>query len=154
MQVLRIFWRRVIDEVRLFFRTYPHLSVYCLALGGFLGFIVISGYACPIRYFFGIPCPGCGIMRALDQALLFHFEQAFEFHPLWILVPPVLGLVVLFDVKNWNRAMDILFTVGGILMVAVYLYRIFILKSPVVAIDFRHGKISNFIIEIFEHFAK
>ncbi len=42
---------------------------------------------CPIRFLFGIPCPGCGITRAWLFALRLDFAQAFSYHPLFLLAP-------------------------------------------------------------------
>jgi hypothetical protein len=39
----------------------------------------------------GLPCPGCGITRALGHATHGLFREAFEFHALW---PLLLGYLV------------------------------------------------------------
>ena len=38
---------------------------------------------CPVALVFGLPCPGCGITRALGCATHGRFEAAFEYHSLW-----------------------------------------------------------------------
>ena len=43
-------------------------------------------YHCPFLYFFGVPCPGCGMTRALIKACTFDFKAAFYYHPLFLLV--------------------------------------------------------------------
>jgi hypothetical protein len=40
---------------------------------------------------FGLPCPGCGMTRALGHATHGLFREAFEFHALW---PLILGYLV------------------------------------------------------------
>ena len=57
-----------------------------------ISFIAVSGiillvfYHCPFLYFFGIPCPGCGMTRALISAAKLDFNAAFYYHPLFFLV--------------------------------------------------------------------
>jgi hypothetical protein len=38
---------------------------------------------CPVALVLGLPCPGCGITRALGHATHGHFREAFQFHALW-----------------------------------------------------------------------
>ena len=150
MKAIKIFVRRIIDEMLLFQKSYPHLTVYLLSLALFLGFVLLTGYACPIRYFFGIPCPGCGTMRALEAALNGQFALAFSMHPLWFAFPPAIVCYIWFDVKGWEKALNILLIGGGGIMVAVYLYRMLILKSPIVEVDLHYGKVTHFILELIE----
>ena len=51
---------------------------------------------CPVRFFLGISCPGCGITRAWLAALTLDFPKAFSLHPLFWTVP-FLVLAVLFE---------------------------------------------------------
>lgn len=48
-----------------------------------LGASLIIFYHCPFRYFLGIPCPGCGMTRALLALLRLDIEGAFYYHPLF-----------------------------------------------------------------------
>ena len=38
---------------------------FCLLLGVYVAFITLTGIGCPIRFFIGISCPGCGMSRAV-----------------------------------------------------------------------------------------
>lgn len=55
-----------------------------ILLGFFLGLLFFSivgkYYACPIKYFFGIPCPGCGLTRAFKCILKLDFIGALHFN--------------------------------------------------------------------------
>lgn len=42
-------------------------------------------YRCPVKLFFGIDCPGCGLSRAFLSSLSFDFVSAFNYHPLFAL---------------------------------------------------------------------
>lgn len=53
------------------------------------------GIGCPILFFTGISCPGCGMTRAYFSLLRFDFSAALGSHPLFPL-PPILLLLFLF----------------------------------------------------------
>jgi len=43
----------------------------------------IVPWRCPIALVFGVPCPTCGITRAIRCVLHADFAGAFHFYPLW-----------------------------------------------------------------------
>ncbi len=45
---------------------------------------------CIFTNIFGIECWGCGITRAIFSALHFHFYDAWEYNPLFVVVLPLL----------------------------------------------------------------
>lgn len=44
-------------------------------------------YKCPFYWIFGIPCPGCGMTRAILCLLRADIHGAFEMHPLVFTMP-------------------------------------------------------------------
>ncbi|MBE6735159.1 MAG: DUF2752 domain-containing protein [Ruminococcaceae bacterium] len=75
------------------------LKLKLLVTFGYLALITILGLLkvpCIFQYLFSIPCPGCGMTRALLSALRFDFISAFRYHPMfWSL--PILYLYFLSD---------------------------------------------------------
>lgn len=66
---------------------------------GYLLLILIFWYfkiPCIFQHFFGIPCPGCGMTRAIQSALVLDFKSAFSYHLMFFSVP-VLYLYFLFN---------------------------------------------------------
>lgn len=58
----------------------------------YLGIISVLYYfrvPCVIDYLFHIPCPGCGMTRAVISAINFDFIAAFGFHPMFWSVPVI-----------------------------------------------------------------
>lgn len=55
---------------------------------------------CVIRTLFGVPCPGCGMTRALSCVLHGHFKRAFQHNKLVVIVFPLLC-------HTWLRALAI-----------------------------------------------
>lgn len=61
-----------------------------------LYFVINKRIGCPIRFFCGISCPGCGMTRAWVHVINFDYSGAFHYHPLfWTM--PVFAVVFLFD---------------------------------------------------------
>jgi hypothetical protein len=49
---------------------------------------------CPSAGVFGIPCPGCGLSRAVLAALQGDFAGAFHYHPLFFVIAPVYAIAL------------------------------------------------------------
>ena len=69
---------------------------------------LLFGWNCPIKYLTGVPCPGCGLSRALAALLRLDFRTALRFHPMVFVLPPVVlyalfGKKPLFGSKNLER---------------------------------------------------
>ncbi len=60
------------------------------------------GVPCIFQTLFGIPCPGCGMTRALKAAAQLDLRSAFGFHPMFGTIP-VIYLFFLFDGKLTGR---------------------------------------------------
>ena len=79
------------------------------------------GIRCIFLHFFGIPCPGCGMTRALLSVLRFDFAAAFHFHPLIYAMPYVL-YYVMFPVNG--RVHRVILSGIGILAIIIWVLRI------------------------------
>lgn len=84
------------------------------------------GHACPIDLIFGVPCPGCGLTRAVMLVFRGDFVGAFSMHPL-VFTLPVIGalLIAAFFSERFSRskifsAFCIFFSA---LFIGVYVYR-------------------------------
>lgn len=71
---------------------------------------LLFGWNCPIKYLTGVPCPGCGLSRALAALLRLDFRTALRFHPMVFVLPPVVlyalfGKKPLFGSKNLERVL-------------------------------------------------
>lgn len=93
-------------------RTFKTIMVLMLLFGYYL-FVKHTGLGipCPIRYFFHIQCPGCGISRMLLSLMQRNFNKAFSCHPVIFVSLPFLTYLIakllygyLFCKKlHWNR---------------------------------------------------
>lgn len=93
---------------------------------------------CPIRYFLGISCPGCGMTRAWLAVLHLDFSQAFYYHPLFFTAPVVAAFFLFEEVftRPKHRPIPILLV---LLYLAVYLIRMRTGPSEIVSFSPSEG---------------
>lgn len=70
---------------------------------------------CPIRSLTGIICPGCGMARAWQAALVFDIPAAFGFHPMFWAVP-VLAVFLLYDCRLFRKEKHNTFVLAALLL--------------------------------------
>ncbi len=80
-------------------------------------------FGCPIRFFTGISCLGCGMSRAALALLKCDFRLAFEMHPMIFLMPPT-AIVIFLRKKLPKKLTAVFFTVVSALMIITYVYRL------------------------------
>lgn len=118
------------------------LTAFCakykttLTVGGIVLFtyVLLSavGMGCPIQFFTGISCAGCGMTRACLHALRLDFAAAFAYHPLWLALPVAAFLLILFKVRKMERAFWAVLYVFAGAMLGVYVFRLFLTDSDIV----------------------
>lgn len=77
---------------------------------------------CPFATLTGLPCPGCGLLRATLAMLRGHFSESFHIHPLALIVVPTVAFAAfrVRDASPMTRPAEIvLSTVIGALGVAM-----------------------------------
>ena len=110
--------------------------------------VVLRIYKCPLDFFFGIPCPMCGITRSFLSLLQGDITMAFYYHPLWpvILLAAVLYVLYLFGVISPSRRF---INIAGytlcVLLIVCFIIR-HLTGSPVVKVHFN----SSLIYRIYE----
>ena len=72
-------------------------SAICAAVLVFLRFF----YMCPMKLLFDIPCPGCGMTRAVWYFMTFRFSLSFAYNPLAVFV--IIGVVYYLFVRKFRR---------------------------------------------------
>lgn len=100
--------------------------------------------SCPIRFFSGIPCPGCGMTRAVIAALKFNFREAYQYHPL-IIIMPLMGLWCVKSSKLSRKTNYIIIGVAVTAFAACYIVRIL---SGELAVNVSDGLIFKLIADM------
>ncbi|AIY83575.1 MAG: DUF2752 domain-containing protein [Clostridium baratii] len=95
-----------------------------------LGFSIILAFniKCIIRTLIGIPCPGCGMTRAWIEAINLNFYEAFKFHPLFLLAPILIILIIIRGEKcidKYTKYVDVSIVVIIVLFLGVYAFRMY-----------------------------
>lgn len=93
------------------------------SLGLFVAVVIllqVLSIGCPIKFITGMSCPGCGLTRAWESALLLNFDDAARFHPLFWVVPFV--FLMLAVSKNMKRRMAWDIALGAIAFCFVALW--------------------------------
>lgn len=82
---------------------------------------------CPFKILTGIPCPGCGMTRAVFLMLTGNFTESFTMHPLallWILLALYFVLCrYILDKKPKGAA--VIGIILCVLMIPIYIYRMY-----------------------------
>lgn len=115
--------RRIGQDIKDLWPAVLALSVYTILVNA-----VFHAF-CPMLLITGIPCPGCGMSRALLLLLMGHPAESVKMHPLAPLV-----LAILFYV-GWNRyvigrkskMITFFIVIGVVLLVICYLIRMYYL---------------------------
>ncbi len=97
---------------------------------------------CPILWFFGIPCPGCGLTRAHLLALQGEWAAALHMHPVFFLVIPL--VLYLAHQKAWHlpgerKTRYGLLIGAAIAFVAAYVYRLCFQPDPGIRIEWEQS---------------
>ncbi len=106
-----------------------------LILCGVLLFVVLTDIGCIFKAISGIPCPGCGVTRAVLSFIEGDWHLAFYYHPLFWLTIPVLFIAVMkqeaiFKSSNFNKFFWITITVMYISVYAVRMVMLFPHTAP------------------------
>ena len=111
---------------------------------------IIGIYRCPLSFFFGIPCPLCGMTRAIISVFHFDFESAFYYHALWPIVffgVPLYFIFIKNNRKITKKNKDIIFIFVSILFLVYFIIR-HMTSSPIVKIDFLESALYNAISKL------
>ena len=102
----------------------------------------ITGSICLIRGLTGVPCPSCGMSRAIISVINGDIINAFKFHPLFWLPFVVLLLIVL-----KRRFFKQILISAIILIMLVYILRMTMLFPYIEPMQYNERSILNQIIE-------
>jgi hypothetical protein len=61
-------------------------------------------WRCPVAALAGIPCPTCGVTRAVRAALHGETWSAFRLHPLWTFVVIIVGAIAVAEIASFIQS--------------------------------------------------
>ncbi len=111
---------------------------------------VILKIPCPIKLITGVSCAGCGFTRACICLVNLDIKGAFEYYPLFWLIP-FFGLLFVKRFREDKKSRNILFIILISLLIAVYILRLLDTSDSVVVFDVKEGliyKVLHYLINI------
>lgn len=126
----------------------PERLKLCLIVGFIYLLLAVFSIGCPLRFMTGIPCPGCGMTRAVRYALQLDFVSAWHYHPLFFLTPLML-LLFLFESYVPPKIIRGFWTSIIVLFLLTYLLRLFLFHSNVLQIDIHSGVVLRLLHNIY-----
>jgi len=112
-------------------------------------FFSIVGIGCPIKFFTGISCPGCGMTRAWAHLIQLDIKGAFYYHPLFIL-PIIYLFLYLYEDKMPHKIFVCTVAIGIAIFLIIYIFRLLNPDDIVVNINIENG----FVYKIFKFIQK
>ncbi len=86
--------------------------------------LYVTGIGCPIKFWTGVSCPGCGMTRAWLAVLSGHFDLAMAYHPLFWIVPLIV-VTALFHKRIPRRLYVVTLIVCIVALLIVWVCRLF-----------------------------
>lgn len=106
-------------------RTYKALLLALILYDG--AAMLCFGAFCPVVIVTGLPCPGCGMTRAVFYLITGQFAKSWAVHPMGILWT-ALAVCFLLSRYWFAKPTKVILQAGGVLavcMLALYLYRMY-----------------------------
>lgn len=98
----------------------PGILIFC----GIPILLYVTGIGCPIKFWTGVSCPGCGMTRAWLAALSGHLDLAMAYHPLFWIVPLIV-VTALFRERIPRRLYVVTLIVCMVALLIVWACRLF-----------------------------
>ena len=117
---------------------------------GILSYLKI--YICPFYYITGIPCPMCGMTRALFSLLELDFKSAFHYHALWplvITVIPAYSFLVIKKIKINKKLETTVSITLALIFISYFIFR-HIIGSEIVEVHFNKSLIYKIYFLLFK----
>lgn len=128
------------------------LLVIVCGLAAYCVIATVADLSCVIKTFTGISCPGCGMTRACMAFLRLDFSAAWSYHPLVFYLIMAIPLMIVLYLKDKDRFCKRILFFSAVLMLAVYLYRMIVSRTPVLVFEPENGILGRFILRISELF--
>lgn len=104
------------DKIKTLIKLFFYIILYCILLN-------ILNISCPIKFLTGVSCAGCGMTRAFISLLQGNIKEAFNYHPLFFLVP-IFVIVYLEKDKIPKKIFNIIVAIYIVAFITCYIIRL------------------------------
>lgn len=124
-------------------QQYQDLIIAAGVLTAYVVWACFLPMKCPILWLTGISCPGCGITRAMVAVFRLDFAKAWYYNPTIFYLLPAAPVLLMAYLRKAKKLTEALLWITAGLLIAVYLYRLLVLHSPVLEADPGSGVIAG-----------
>ena len=129
------------------------LLIIFLGLTAYCVIAIITGMPCLIKGITGISCPGCGMTRSVISLVQLDIASAWQYHPMVFYLLIALPVMVILYLRDKDKLVKTLLLISALLLIAVYLFRILVLRSPILEFTPENGilvRLVRSIIDLFQ----
>ena len=145
---------RLIQDIKNLYKPAIAIGVFVVL------FELLFHKICPSRLLWGVPCPGCGITRAMLLFFQGRFAEATRMHPFWIVV--VIGTIVALGeryliqdeerYKKINKINEKILFVVLLACLVYYAYRMKTMYPNHEPMIYEKDNLSNWMKQFMDHF--
>lgn len=89
-------------------RTMGWTTIGAISLQAGLVVMGLPGWQCPVRYYLGVPCPGCGLSRSMEAFLHGDWEASFTIHAFGPFFLLAIGILILVNLLPSNYRLQVI----------------------------------------------
>lgn len=123
------------------------LVIFC-GLAAYCVIAMVTGMPCLIKGITGISCPGCGMTRSFLALMRLDFAGAWHYHPLVFYLLIAVPVMIVLYLRDKDKQCKGLLLVSAGLMLGVYLYRVFVMHSPILEFAPENGLLLQLLLHI------
>lgn len=115
-----------------------------------LTFLILTKFTCFVKLITGFPCPFCGMTRACLSLIHFKFLDAWNYHPLfWLIIPVLFFIITKKPLFKSTKKQIIFFIIIFSIVISVYVYRMIKLFPDIPPMDYnKNSLLYSLIIKI------
>lgn len=106
-------------------------------------FLILTRFTCIIKLITGLPCPSCGMTRAYLSLLHLNIKDAWNYHPLFWFIPPVILFIIISEKPLFHdKKKQALFLIAVFFIIfSVYSYRMIKLFPNIPPMDYNKNSL-------------
>ncbi|MFA5342181.1 MAG: DUF2752 domain-containing protein [Clostridia bacterium] len=119
--MLKKSWKRLLSDLKKVWIPFTACLAYVVIMTLFVGEV------CPSKIIFGLPCAGCGMVRALLLLVSLKFKEAYIMHPgIYVMLAAFIVFIIMRYVVNADiKWIKLLAIISLSLLLVIFVFRIF-----------------------------
>ena len=120
--MLKKSWKRLLSDLKKVWIPFTACLAYVVIMTLFVGEV------CPSKIIFGLPCAGCGMVRAFILLVTLRFKEAFVMHPgiYLMLIAFIIFLIMRYIINSNIKWIKLLVIISLSLLIVIFAIRVII----------------------------